>query len=171
MRSSFFGLALVLSTLVPHVVMADEFPLAAFEGGIGVDPVAGLTSTGVPVLNVVRGVSPGAFPWRISRLRAEVRQDGRIKIEGRGLLLTGGNGIGTTAGQRVFATLFCGAPAAAAASSSSAAGVALQANGDFHIDDALTPAPPSACESPVLLIVSAGNGHWFAAGIPQSDER
>jgi len=171
MKNPFLGLALAAAVLVPHVAMADESPLAAFDGGIGVDPIAGLTSTGVPVLNVVRGVSPGAFPWRISALRAEVRQDGRIKVDGRGLLLTGGNGIGTTGGQRVFATLFCGAPAAATPSSSSSAGVALEPDGDFHIDDTLMPAPSSACDSPVLLIISAGNGHWFAAGIPQSDER
>jgi hypothetical protein len=47
--------------------------------------------------------------------------------------------------------------------------VAIEVNGDFRIDDALTPAPPTSCGSPVLLIVSAANGHWFAAGIPKSD--
>jgi len=171
MKTSFLGRALVLSALVSHVAMADELPLAAFEGGIGVDPLAGVTSTGGSALNVVRGVSPGGFPWRISHLRAEVRQEGRIRVEGRGLLLTGGNGIGTTGGQRVFATLFCGPPADATAHSSSAAGVALEANGDFRIDDTLAPAPPAACTNPVLLIVSAANGHWFAAAIPASDER
>ncbi|HEY4882562.1 MAG TPA: hypothetical protein VII08_02910 [Myxococcales bacterium] len=49
------------------------------------------------------------------------------------------------------------------------AGAAIEANGDFRIDDALTPAPPAACDSPVLLIISAANGHWFAAGIPKND--
>ena len=171
MKTLFLGLAFVLSALAPQLVMADEFPLVAFEGGIGVDPVAGVTSTGDPALNVVRGVSPGGFTWRISRLRAEVRQDGRINIEGRGLLLTGGDGIGTTGGQRVFATLFCGPPARATSHSTSTAGVLLEPNGDFQIDDALTPAPPDACANPVLLIISAANGHWFAAGIPKSDER
>jgi hypothetical protein len=55
----------------------------------------------------------------------------------------------------VFATLFCGPAATATAHSSSVAGVAIEANGDFRIDDALTPAPPRSCDSPVLLIVSA----------------
>ena len=41
-------------------------------------------------------------------------------------------------------------------------------NGDFQIDGTLTPAPPNPCENPVLLIRGgAGDGNWFAAGIPK----
>ena len=160
--------ALALAALVPSLATADSL-LLTFEGGIGVDPVAGVTSTGSPAVNVVRGISPGGFTWQISRLNAQVQVDGRITVEGRGLLLSAGNAIGTTGGQRVFATLFCGPAAKATAHSSNAAGVAIEANGDFRIDDALTPAPPTSCDSPVLLIVSAANGHWFAAGIPKND--
>ena len=47
--------------------------------------------------------------------------------------------------------------------------VALAPNGDFEIDDVLTPMPPDPCTNPVLLIVSAG-GNWFAAGIPKLDK-
>jgi hypothetical protein len=43
-------------------------------------------------------------------------------------------------------------------------GVPLEQNGDFEIDDVLTPAPGD-CASPVLLIRNLG-GAWFAAGIP-----
>jgi hypothetical protein len=43
-------------------------------------------------------------------------------------------------------------------------GVPLQQNGDFVIDDVLTPVP-STCASPVLLIRNVA-GTWFAAGIP-----
>jgi hypothetical protein len=42
--------------------------------------------------------------------------------------------------------------------------VALEANGDFRINDVLNPAPPAECASPVLLIRNGG-GAWFAAGI------
>ena len=58
--------------------------------------------------------------------------------------------------------------ATATAHSTSAAGVALAANGDFHIDDALAPAVPASCDNPVLLILSAANGHWFADGMPRN---
>ena len=44
-------------------------------------------------------------------------------------------------------------------------GVPLAANGDFRIDDVLSPAPPADCESPVLLIRVTGAGAWFAAGL------
>jgi len=162
------SLVLALAAFVPNLATADSV-LVAFEGGIGVDPVAGVTSTGGPALNIVRGVSPGGFTWKISRLRAQVQVDGRIAVDGRGLLLTAGNGIGTNGGQRVFATLFCGPAATATAHSSGVAGVAIEANGDFRIDDALTPAPPTSCDSPALLIVSAANAHWFAAGVPKND--
>ena len=51
-------------------------------------------------------------------------------------------------------------------SSTDAAGVPLELNGDFRIDDVLNPAPQD-CASPVLLIrtATATGGAWFAAGI------
>jgi hypothetical protein len=53
-------------------------------------------------LNIVRGVLPGASPWRIADLRADVDTNGRIKVRGRGLLLANSNSIGQNANQRVF---------------------------------------------------------------------
>jgi len=100
-----------------------------------------------------------------------VKTDGRIRVDGRGLLLAGGNNIGGNANQSVFATLICEAAAPFVEHSTpSSPGVALAPNGDFHIDDFLSPAPPATCASPVLLIRSTGGTHpWFAAGIPKRD--
>jgi hypothetical protein len=140
-------------------------PALRFKGGIGVIPVTGVAANGTVNLNVVRGVPPGA-PWRIADLHAEIGFDGHIKVVGRGLLLASGNGIGTNAGQSVHATLFCGPAATATAHSSTLTGVALEADGDFRIDDFLSPAPPTPCDTPVLLIRNVG-GVWFAAGIPK----
>lgn len=144
--------------------------IARFEGGVGVIPVSNGTG---PVnadgtfpnvrLNVVRGVNPGAGPWTISNLRAEVDIYGRIKVRGRGLLLASGNGIGTNANQSVFATLIC--EAASPFVEHSTLKVPLAANGDFRIVDTLDPIP-TECPSPVLLIRN-GAGVWFAAGIPK----
>ena len=111
-----------------------------FKGAIGVINVIGTNADGTIKLNVVRGVNPGS-PWRIADLEADVRSDGHIKVMGRGLLLANGDGIGTNAGANVFATLFCGPANTATAHSSNQ--VALEADGDFRIDDFLTPAPPS----------------------------
>ena len=140
-----------------------------FSGAIGVDPVSNVVVNGATTTvsaNVVRGISPAGQIWRISDLDARVTSDGRIRVRGRGLLLGGGNGIGTNGGQSVFATLFCGPAATATASSTNEAGVALDSEGDFTIDDLLSPLPASTCDTPVLLIRTAAGAHpWFAAGI------
>jgi len=140
-----------------------QAPLLRFDGGIGVVPVrAG------PAANIVRGQNPGGVPWVISRLVADIKTDGRISVDGRGLLLGGTDNIGTNANQSVRARLFCGPPPpAAGATVHDTAPVPLEPNGDFRIDGDLVPPPPNPCSTPVLLIVSgaAPGGNWFAAGI------
>lgn len=141
--------------------------IAKFEGGIGVITVSGANADGTAKLNVVRGVNPGA-PWRIAALDATVKSDGHVRVVGRGLLLANGNGIGTNGGASVHATLFCGAADATATPFDSPA-VALEADGDFTINDFLTAVPPAPCDNPALLIRvgQPGGGVWFAAGIPE----
>ena len=148
--------------------------LVKFEGGIGVIPVAsgvGQAPTAEVVnRNIVRGVQPAGQIWVISALSANVKVDGRIHVDGRGLLLGGGNAIGFNGNASVFATLICEAVAPFTERSTNPVGVALEPNGDFRIDDVLVPAPPADCDSPVLLIRNAEpNPAWFAAGIPEQD--
>ena len=159
------GLLVALVLAVTGMATAQEATDLRFRGGIGVIPVTGVAANGSVTLNVVRGVNP-AGPWRIADLDADVSPYGHIRVKGRGLLLAAGNGIGTNAGASVFATLFCGPANTATAHSSGR--VALHADGDFRIDDVLSPAPPTGCDAPVLLIRNgAGSGVWFAAGIPE----
>ena len=156
---------LFVGMLVPLAALADD-SLARFKGGIGVIPVSsgqGTAATATVVnRNIVRGVQPPGQIWTIADLRAEVRTDGSVKVRGKGLLLAGGNGIGGNANQSVRATLICDAAGAALFDSGL---VPLEANGDFRIDDVLSPLPPNPCASPVLLIRNPA-GAWFAAGIP-----
>lgn len=166
------ALAALILVLLPPLAMA-ETSLVRFEGGIGVIPVSSAAGAANAdgtfpnvVRNDVRGVPPGGQPWVIAGLSADVKLDGRISVQGRGLLLAGGNGIGTTGGQTVRAVLFCGAPATATAHSTDL--VPLEPNGDFRIEDVLEPVPLAPCPNAVLLIVNAG-GRWFAAGIPRGD--
>jgi hypothetical protein len=99
-----------------------------------------------------------------------VKTDGDIHVDGLGLLLGGGNLIGFTANASVFATLICEPTEPFTEHSTNPAGVPLETDGDFRIDDVLTPAPPADCVSPVLLIrVTGANPGWFAAGIPRQD--
>src|SRR5205085_1888776 len=117
--------------------------------------------------NIVRGVNPAGQIWVIADLTAEVN-DVSIKVDGRGLLLAGGNNVGTNAGASVFATLLC-TNDGNTLHRSNPIGVALAPNGDFRIDDTLSPAPPSPCVGPVLLINNANGGTWFAAGFHKLD--
>ena len=153
------------------------FPASAdndlkFRGGIGVDPVSsgqGTAPTATVVnRNLVRGVQPPGQLWVIEDLKADIDLDsGRIRVDGRGLLLAGGNTIGTNAGQSVRATLICDTVITAPATTPplfDTALVPLEDDGDFRIDDQLSPRPPAVCTSPVLLIRNPA-GAWFAAGI------
>jgi hypothetical protein len=172
----FFGIVYPLSA-------AADDSLVKFKGGIGVIPVSsgvGAAATAEVVnRNIVRGVQPPGQIWVIADLRAEVKADGlgSIKVKGKGLLLGGGNNIGGNANASVFATLICQVTASDGTVSftlhntdsddftAGIQGVPLEPNGDFRIDDTLSPVP-SVCANPVLLIRNAANQSWFAAGIP-----
>jgi len=162
-------LALVVG-LAGHVRAEEPGVLVTFSGGIGVIPASNVAAPANTdgtfqnvARNVVRGVLPGGGPWRIGDLRATITTDGRIRVVGRGLLLASGNRIGQNGGQSVFATLICEAAAPFIERSTAPTGVLLAQNGDFRIDDVLSPVP-SGCASPVLLIRNL-SGAWFAAGI------
>jgi hypothetical protein len=171
MRKNLLASALSLALCSFATTASADERLVRFEGGIGVIPFASFDTNvtpNVPALNVVRNTQPGGQPWVIEGLKADVRTDGRISVDGRGLLLAGGNGIGTNGGQNVRARLFCGPTATATPHTTGA--VPLEADGDFRINDNLTPPPPEPCTTPVLLIININEPpaitRWFAAGIP-----
>ena len=162
-RRSFLGTSLAVGGVVFVMVAIAQSALAQnlvrFSGGVGVIPTGSANTT-------VRGVAAAGQIWTIRDLAADVKQDGSIRLDGRGLLLASGNAVGSNANASVIATLFC-ANDGNIQHSSNLAGVPLEVNGDFRIDDTLSPVPPDPCTSPVLLIRSAGSGSWFAAGIPK----
>ena len=156
------GVVFVMVAIAHSVLAQNSVPaqnLVRFSGGIGVIPTGSANTT-------VRGVTAAGQIWVIRDLAADVKQDGGIRLDGRGLLLGSGNGVGSNANASVFATLFC-ANDGNVQHSSNPAGVALDVDGDFRIDDTLSPVPPNPCTSPVLLIRSASSLGWFAAGIPR----
>jgi hypothetical protein len=168
-------LAMALVALVPSLGLSDD-TLAKFEGGIGVDGVSSAAGTAptaaVVTRNIVRGVQPAAQRWAIADLSAEVKADGHITVDGQRLVFAGGDTVGTavvltpiggTAGLNVFATLICETLAPFVERNTNP--VPLTADGDFGIEDGLSPWPPASWETPVLLIRNAGNRNWFAAGV------
>jgi hypothetical protein len=173
------ALVAVLAFVATGTAAQSDNTLVRFRGGIGVEPVsagAGTDATSMTVTrNIVRGVQPPVQPWRIADFQAQVKSDGHITVRGRGLVFAGGNSVGTsllisatgtTAQFMVFATLICQNVAPFAELNTKA--VPLPANGNFAIDDVLSPAPSAPCTTPVLLIRNTTNQTWFAAGVQQS---
>jgi hypothetical protein len=164
--------------------------LFRFDGGTGVQPFR--SQGGAPMLNAVAGVAPGGAPWGLTSFRAVIKNTGEIRARGTGVLLLGGDGIGTRAGPRqVILSLFCRSvptpPAVAGVvlpNAFNSQPVDLDEDGDFSLrgwlTDATGAAPPATCgddvdNRPVLLIraVTPANpttgapatpGAWFAAG-------
>lgn len=186
--SAAFGLAVSFTVVTPAF---GSDTLIKFEDGVGSQPFR--SANGVPVPNVVAGVSPGGAPWVIQSLKATVTTNGEIRASGTGLLLAGTDNIATRGGPRqVVASLFCrNAPVPPATVGTvqtepfNSEFVDLDASGDFKIDGSLTNVsgaiPPADCgdkmdNRPVLLIrtvtpanpttgAPAAPGAWFAAGI------
>jgi hypothetical protein len=151
------------------------------------------SAAGVPTLNTVAGVAPGGAPWGITSLDAVIKTNGDIRARGEGVVLLGGDGLGTRAGPRqVILSLFCrNVPVPPAMSAAliltpfNSEPVDLDEDGDFVVRGKLTDAtgatPPLNCgdtvdNRPVLLIraVTPANpttgapatpGAWFAAGL------
>jgi hypothetical protein len=160
---------------------ADDTSLK-FKRGIGVIPVSSVTCvpSATPCVigpnvtvtvnqNVVRGQQPAGQIWVIDELDAQVSATGNITVHGEGLVLGGGNGAGgVPAGLNLYATLSCSSSGTFALSSTSSVGVPVSPNGNFQINGKLSPMPTFPCASPLLLIQSAANAHWFAFGIVSS---
>ncbi len=69
--------------------------LVSFSGGIGVITTGSANTT-------VRGVAAAGQIWVIRDLTADVKQDGRIRVDGRGLLLGAGDGVGSNGNAERF---------------------------------------------------------------------
>ena len=156
MKKSLFAsiLMVLIGGCFASSVIADD-TLVRFKGAIGDIPVANVAGTPNPdgsfpdvIRNIVRGVNPAGQIWVISDFRADVKVDGRIRVDGRGLLLGGGNAIGTNGNASVFATLICEAAAPFTQFSTNITGVPLAANGDFRIDDVLMPGATGRVRQP-----------------------
>ena len=132
--------------------------LVSFSGGIG-DITTGSTNT------TVRGVPAAGQIWVIRDLSADVKQDGSIRVDGRGLLLGAGDAIGSNGGASVFATLFCSNDGNVEHSSNAAASrlkwMAIFAlTTRFRLCRRLLALAQCSSSGPA-------SGSWFAAGIPK----
>jgi hypothetical protein len=143
--------------------------LFAFNGGIASTPTLDATPTttdptlaNTVVRNFVRGWQPAPFPMRITSLKGTVSNPGHIKVDGRGLLVAGGDQIGTNGGLQAWASVLCGSEWI---HTSVFAATPLSDAGDFSIDADLMGDVPASCESPLLLIRDRNRASWLAVGL------
>jgi hypothetical protein len=122
-----------------------------------------------PNLDVaIRGVTPGGAPWALSRGEARVESGskdsmGRIRVDVRGLLITGtGTSLDGTTGpvKAVVTAVSCDGAAPALVTG---APVPLSAAGNARADESIR--LPATCLAPVVLVLAnSGAGPWIAAG-------
>jgi hypothetical protein len=79
-RASHLLIAVAAIIVLAVASVAEAQPPTRFDGGIGVIPTGSGNTT-------VRDVPAAGQIWVIRELRAEVHPNGRIRVDGRGLLL------------------------------------------------------------------------------------
>src|SRR5947208_15887775 len=102
MKKSLFAtiLMLFIGGFFASSVIADD-TLVRFQGAIGDIPVANVAGTANPdgtfpnvTRNIVRGVAPAGQIWVIPPFQAGEEGGGRIRVDGRGLLVGGRHNLG-----------------------------------------------------------------------------
>lgn len=115
--------------------------------------------------NVVGGIAGGGQPWSTLGGNATVNlATGEVNFRVDGLVLAGGNSIGTPdAIQQVKGTLVCGVGTATQAVFDTPL-VDLSPTGDARFEGEFDTAPPRDCASPVAFLVRVAAGRWIANG-------
>jgi hypothetical protein len=116
-----------------------------------------------PASPAIAGISPGGAPWVNGPSSVRVRQDGRISVTLRGLVIPPPRGTGVNPIASVVATLVCGDLVAA-----STAPFALNAAGDGATQGVIS--VPRHCDDPAVLIQPAANRAVYIASAFDEDD-
>lgn len=118
-----------------------------------------------PTSPVIAGINPGGAPWVNDRSTARVREDGRIRVRIRDLVIPPPRGTGVNPVASVVATLVCGNTVA-----DSTDPFALSPAGDGRTRDTIT--VPEDCADPTVLIQPAANRTvYIASGMASRDHK
>ena len=147
------------SRLIPAAAVAALAALAltpspALASGHSIlrDELVGSMPTDAPIA----GINAGGRPWVNGPSSARVREDGRITVTIKGLVIPPPQGTGVNPVASVVATLVCDDVV-----ESSTAPFALNAAGDGSTSDKIT--GTRHCEGPVVLIQPAANRTAYIA--------
>ncbi len=119
--------------------------------------------------NVVGGIGGGMQPWSTLGGHAYVDlTNGAVEFEVRGLVLAGGNGIGTPATvTQVKGTLVCG-PASASPVAIDTPLVALSPKGNAEFDGSFNASTAGCKATDVAFLIRISANRWIANGAVRS---
>jgi hypothetical protein len=157
------------SVLISMMVIGLD-PVGADPGDLKVrwENVVGIIQAANVVGMGTGQVTGGGQPWFTEQGKAEINlHTGRLQFSVRGLVLMGGNGIGTRATVTpVKGTLVCDVNGSATGDSvlvdTELAPLSLQGDADFAGDVVLDPLCVS--ESDIAFLIRTAGGAWIAAG-------
>jgi len=151
--------ALMISTASALLMAATASPAAA-QQDVQWRTIVGIIQAG----NVVGNIAGGGQPWTTLGGHASVDlSSSRVQFEVRGLVLAGGNTIGTPgAVNQVKGTLICDAGNTNVTLDTVL--VPLSPRGDAEFSGAIAPVPTTCTPSNVAFLIRIAAGRWIANG-------
>ena len=115
-----------------------------------------------PASPLIAGINPGGAPWVNGPSPVRVRENGRITVTVRGLVIPSPPGTGVNPVPSVVATLVCGNMV-----QDSTEPFALDMAGNGKTSDMIT--VPAKCDAPAVLIQPAPNRMVYIASTTRKD--
>ncbi len=153
-----------VAAVFSNAALADSSDTARWATVIGIMQAGNLVGSGTGQ------VAGGGQPWSTLGGHASIDlRSGRVDFEVRGLVLAGGNGIGTPAAiTQVKGTLVCDTDGSAGGGNSVLVDtplVALDESGDARFNGNVGPLPAvCSAESDIAFLVRISAGRWIANG-------
>ena len=151
------AVALALMTMTAGPALADG------SSGHSILRESLVGSVPAPASPTIADVNPGGAPWVNGRSTVRVREDGRISVVLRGLVIPPPRGTGVNPIAAVVATLACGDMV-----TDSTEPFALSAAGDGSTRDVIS--VPRHCDDPAVLIQPAANRAVYIASAVDEDD-
>jgi hypothetical protein len=147
-----------------------QIPSSAFAGqGVEWKQIIGIIQAGNIVGSGAGKVTGGGQPWSTIRGTADVDlESGELQFRVQGLVLAGGNAIGTPDNvTQVKGTLVCDTTGSATGDSTlvDTELVPLSAQGDARFNGNVAPLPDACVSSPnIAFLIRTAGGAWLANG-------
>jgi len=166
----FIRKSLIVSGLALGAAVIGQTAVAGASNTAHWQSVIGILQAGNVVGTGSGAVTGGAAPWSVRSGHADVNlETGEIEFVVHGLVLAGGNSIGTPGSiVQVKGTLVCDTDGSASGQNSVLVDtplVDLDDQGDARFDGSVGSLPPACTSEPdVAFVIRVGAGRWIANG-------